>query len=129
MGIRCGVDIVEIDRIRAAVERQGARFLNRIFTRTEQADCTARGSASMASYAARFAAKEAVAKALGTGIGAGAAFLDIEIVKTPQGAPQAVLHGAAARTFATMGGHDLAVSLSHNLTPCVAQAVFLTDPA
>lgn len=129
MGIRCGVDIVEIDRIRAAVQRQGERFLNRVYTRTEQADCAARGSGSMASYAARYAAKEAVAKALGTGIGAGASFLDIEIVKTPQGAPQAVLHGEAARTFASLGGHDLAVSLSHNRTTSVAQAVFLTGSA
>ncbi len=129
MGIRCGVDIVEIERIRKAVHRQGARFLDRVYTRIEQADCDARGAGSMASYAARFAAKEAVAKALGTGIGAGASFLDIEIVKDPQGAPQAVLHGDAARTFAALGGRDLAISLSHNCTTCVAQAVFLTDPA
>ncbi len=129
MGIRCGVDIVETERIRAAVRRQGARFLDRIYTRSEQEDCNARGAGSMASYAARYAAKEAVAKALGTGIGAAASFLDIEIVKNTQGAPQALLHGNAARTFAMLGGRDLAISLSHNRSTCVAQAVLLTDPA
>jgi len=126
MGIRCGVDIVETARIKAAVERLGPRFLNRIFTEAEQAYCASRGENRMSSLAARFAAKEAVSKALGTGIGSGASFLDIEVVQSPGGAPAILLRGDARETFRSIGGVEMAVSLSHERAYAVAQAVMTT---
>ncbi len=126
MGIRCGVDMVETARVRAAVERLGSRFLDKVYTKGEQADCLNRGERTMSSLAARFAAKEAVSKALGTGIGAGAAFVEIEIVQEPGGAPSIVLHGAARSTFEVLGGDELAVSLSHERAYAIAQVVMTT---
>jgi holo-[acyl-carrier protein] synthase len=126
MGIRCGVDIIETARIRLAVERQGVRFLDRIFTPAEQECCLNRGASRMNSLAVRFAAKEAVSKALGTGIGSGASFLDIEIIQAPGGRPYVVLYGAAEKSFRRLNGIDLAISLSHERTLAVAQAVILT---
>jgi holo-[acyl-carrier protein] synthase len=126
MGIRCGVDIIDIARIRLAVERQGSRFLDRIFTPAEQECCRNRGASHMNSLAVRFAAKEAVSKAFGTGIGSSASFLDIEILQAPGGRPYVVLYGAAEKTFRKLNGVDLAISLSHERSLAVAQAVLLT---
>lgn len=126
MGIRCGVDIIETARIRSAVENQGSRFLNRIFTPSEQECCSRRGASRMNSLAVRFAAKEAVSKALGTGIGSGASFLDIEIMQEPGGSPFVLLHGAAEKTFRGLDGIDMAISLSHERTFAIAQAVMQT---
>lgn len=126
MGIRCGVDIVETARIQRMVDRLGARFLNRVFTPLEQADCATRGAGGIRSLAVRFAAKEAVSKALGTGIGAGAAFTEIEIYSDADGSPQVRLSGSAAVTFGKCGGTELAISLTHEKAYCVAQAVMLT---
>ena len=126
MGIRCGVDIVETARISRMVNRLGKRFLDRVFTPREQADCAVRDTYAMQRLAVRYAAKEAVSKAFGTGIGAGAAFTEIEIVKDADGAPRAALHGNAAQTYARLCGRDLAISLTHEKAYCVAQAVLLT---
>src|SRR5438128_548725 len=85
-----GVDLIEVGRVAAAVERYGARFLERVFTRTELAYCGRRAP----ELAARFAAKEATAKALGTGIGA-VGWQEIEVVRDRSGRPGLALHGAA----------------------------------
>ncbi len=74
--LRTGVDLIEISRVEAVVQRYGQRFLNRVFSPQEQADSGGRA----ASLAARFAAKEAAAKALGCGIGL-VGWLDIEIAR------------------------------------------------
>lgn len=126
MGIRCGVDIVATARIERMIRRSGDRFLNRVYTASEQADCARRGNAGLYSLAVRFAAKEAVSKAFGTGIGASAAFTEIEIVQDAQGAPQVRLHGSAAQTYERLGGVEIAISLTHEKAYCVAQAVLLT---
>ena len=82
-----GIDIIEIDRIAKAIERKGAHFIERLFTRNEQptaSDVTAHYLATY--YAGRFAAKEAVVKALGTGF-RGITWLDIEILNDKLGNP------------------------------------------
>ena len=103
-----GVDIVEISRIQAALERHGDRFLRRVYTERELAYAAGRPSA----LAARWAAKEAAAKALGTGIG-DVSFQEIEVVCDPRGKPDLVLHGEAARLAARLSLSRFALSLSH----------------
>lgn len=93
-----GNDILEIDRIREAIESQGERFLKRIFTQKEQSYCS-QFSDPIPHYAARFSAKEAVVKALGSGFGKQAAFLDIEIINNSQGKPEVILSEKVSQHF------------------------------
>lgn len=94
MIIGIGTDIVMIDRIRKLLETSGDVFLDRCFTKNEQAFSAAHPQAA-AHYAKRYAAKEAAAKALGTGIGDGVTFKDIEITSPPHVAPTLALTGRA----------------------------------
>ena len=113
-----GVDIVEIARIGAAVERWGERFLERIYTPAEIAYCRGRVS----ELAARFAAKEAVSKALGTGI-FGLSWTEIEVEADSRGKPLVKLHGRAADRAEFLGLRDFALSLSHSNDNAVAFVV------
>jgi len=122
MIVALGVDIIEIARIEEAFARRGARFRDRIFTQTEIDYCESRGS-KFASYAARFAAKEAVMKALGTGWGDGVRWRDIEIVRG-SGAPSVVLSGRALERFREMGAVKVHLTLSHTRDIAIAQVVF-----
>ncbi len=115
MILRTGVDLIDIDRIRAALERHGGRFVARIFTEAEQRESGRRAS----SLAARFAAKEAVAKALGCGIG-DVSWLDIEIRSDENKAPYLVLRGEAERRANELGLSNWSVSLSHTESQAVA---------
>jgi len=104
-----GTDIIEIERVRRAVSRQ--HFKNKVFTTNEQNYCESRGLQSAASYAARFAAKEAFFKALGTGI-----FTDlteVEILNNDAGQPQIFLYGKAKDFAAKLQVEKISVSLSH----------------
>jgi holo-[acyl-carrier protein] synthase len=117
-----GVDAIEIDRVRTALARTPA-LLGRVYTERERAQCEARvGRRRHASFAARFAAKEAVAKALGTGL-VGFGFRDVEIVNHDSGAPQVVLLGGAWHVAARIGIRALHVSLSVSRDMAVAAAV------
>ena len=117
--IRCGVDMIECERIAAGIERSGERFLNRFFTPGERQDCADKPYR----LAARFAGKEAVAKALGSGIG-DIRWLDIEIRATAEHRrPQLTLHGAAKELAQKMGLTDWDISLSHSDTLAIAIAV------
>nr|MBN1228618.1 holo-ACP synthase [Anaerolineae bacterium] len=116
--LRTGVDMIEIVRIRQAVERHGGQFFERVFTAGERQHCGQRPAA----FAARFAAKEAVAKALGTGIG-DIRWVDIEITNDPQGKPELVLHGAAAQRAELLGLTDWALSLTHTQEHALAFVV------
>jgi len=115
--IRCGVDIVEVERIDAAILRHGQRFFDRFFTVQELIDAGGRTPA----LAARFAAKEAVAKALGTGIGQ-VGWKDIEVRTGPGRRPELALYGAAARRAQELGLQHWALSLSHTHHHAVAVA-------
>lgn len=116
-----GVDIVEIDRIQAAVEARKERFLARIFT-TEERDYCFEKPRPCRHLAARFAAKEAVSKALGTGK-SGMQWTDIEVCRDSRGRPFIKLYGGAADRAHEKGIVDVAISLSFNRNNAVASAV------
>ena len=89
-----GSDMVDIGRIEKVIERHGERFLGRIFTAAERARAERRTD-RVATYAKRFAAKEACAKALGTGLRAGVFWRDMGVVNLPSGRPTLRLSGGA----------------------------------
>lgn len=109
-----GVDIIEIDRVRSAVDRYGDRFLKKILTPREIKYCRNRGSFRFPEMAARFAAKEAYSKAIGTGI-MGIDWKEIEVVNDRHGKPQIAVAGKIKKK-----AH---VSLSHSLNYAVASVV------
>jgi holo-[acyl-carrier protein] synthase len=120
MKLSTGVDLVEISRIRDAIERHGKRFIERIYTQAEQLECDGR----ISSLAARFAAKEAAAKALGCGIG-DVSWLDIEVVGDENHAPHLYLHGEGQRLANDLGLMNWSLSLSHSETQAIAFVVAL----
>ncbi|CAN5344763.1 holo-ACP synthase [soil metagenome] len=107
-----GIDVVETARIRRLIERQGDRFLDRVFTDGEIGYCRASKFPEQR-YGARWAAKEAVSKALGTGIGETLGWKDIEVVRRPSGEPAIRLHGGAAAFAEANGIVEVKVSLTH----------------
>ena len=110
MIIGVGTDIIEIERVRKAVAKKF--FRDNVFTETEQSYCESRGKNSAASYAARFAAKEAFFKALGTGIFT--RLTDVEVINDERGAPKIFLHGRTEILAEEKGVKKIAVSLSHS---------------
>jgi holo-[acyl-carrier protein] synthase len=123
-----GVDIIEVARIRTAIERHGDRFHQRICTASEATYCLGmRDPAPF--FAARFAAKEAVSKALGTGIGAQCGWLDIEVRRKASGEPFVILHGAGAETAKRLGIGRVLLTLSHTENYAVAHAIAVADSA
>jgi len=116
--IRCGIDMIEIVRVREGIARFGERWLNRFFTVGERAYCADQPHR----LAARLAAKEAVAKALGTGIG-DISWQEIEILGDPRGRPTLTLHGAAADLAAALGLTAWDVSLTHTRDSAAAMVV------
>ena len=108
--MRCGIDIIRIERIVREVDRGGQRFLERVFTPTELSIC----DMSMQRLAGRFSAKEAVSKALGTGFWSeGISLKDLEILSSGSGEPELHLHGAAHTRYKELGVYDIALSNSH----------------
>jgi len=101
MIIGLGNDMIDIRRIESSLERFGDRFVQRIFTPLEQQKSDRR-AARAASYAKRFAAKEACAKALGTGFRKKVFWRDLGVVNEPSGRPTMVLTGGAARQLASI---------------------------
>ena len=96
-----GSDMIDIRRIEKTLERFGAKFINRVYTEVEIAKSEGRAQRA-ASYAKRFAAKEAGAKALGTGIFKGVNWKEIGVVNLPSGKPTLKLTGKAAKRLAAM---------------------------
>jgi holo-[acyl-carrier protein] synthase len=117
-----GTDIIEVERIRAAAERHGDRFFQRILLEPEIEYCRAHRDPGPF-LAARFAAKEAVSKAFGTGIGAALGWLDIEVRRKESGEPYVVLHGKGSELMASRGGKVLHLTLSHTQNHAVAVAI------
>ena len=110
MIIGLGTDIIEIARVQKAVAKKF--FRDKVFTQNEQSYCDSRGKNSAASYAARFAAKEAFFKALGTGIVA--RLTDVEVLNDERGAPKIFLRGKAEALAESAGVEKIFVSLSHS---------------
>jgi holo-[acyl-carrier protein] synthase len=96
-----GSDLTDIRRIRETLDRFGDRFVHRIFTAVEQKRAQRRGDPA-ASFAKRFAAKEACAKALGTGLSAGVFWRDMGVINAPSGQPTMALTGGAAERLAAL---------------------------
>ena len=124
MIVAIGTDLAEVERIRAALENSqtGPRFRDRVFTAGEQAYCERRRG-KYESYAARFAAKEAVMKALGRGWGQQVGWQDIEVVRRRGTRPEIVLHGKAREYAASLGILRFHLALTHTATLAQAQVV------
>jgi len=125
--IGLGNDLCNIDRIQGSIDRFGQRFIDRIFTPAEQARANRRQLTRTATYAKRFAAKEAAAKALGTGFRSGVFFRDIGVVNLPSGRPTLHLTGGAAARLAaiTPVGHKADIHLTLTDDHPWAQAIVL----
>lgn len=119
MIIGIGCDLIEIERFRAAMSRNGDAFLSRLFTAAEIAYCK-KNKDPVFCFAGRFAAKEALAKALGVGIGAALSWRDMEIVNDERGRPSVVWHVDVLGRFGVSKTH---ISISHSHTMAMAQAV------
>lgn len=122
MIVGSGVDIAEVDRIRASVERYGAKFVDRVFTPAEIA-YVQRKANKYERFAARFAAKEAGMKAIGTGWRRGVRWQDFEVTNLPSGKPTLKLHGVAARFAERLGVKNIALSLTHTKENAMAFVV------
>lgn len=126
MIIGIGSDVLDIRRIEKTIERHGDRFLDRIFTPLERAKAEKRTERiRAATYAKRFAAKEAASKALGTGFRAGVFWRDLGVVNLPSGQPTLRLTGGAAERLAAMTppGHRAEIALTMTDEFPYAQAV------
>jgi holo-[acyl-carrier protein] synthase len=118
-----GVDIAEVARVKAAIERYGETFLRRLYTPKEREYCE-RFKNKYERYAGRFAAKEAAMKALGTGWSRGVRWVDVEVVREKGGRPTIKLAGEAANVAARMGVKNIALSITHTADQAFAQVIF-----
>lgn len=124
MIIGIGIDIIEIERIEKAIQMPA--FLTKVFTERERIYCDGRGRQRAASYAARFAGKEAVLKALGTGF-SGGTWQDIEIIPDPGGQPQVFLRGHFAEVAKRLQVVKIHISLTHAQMYAAAEALLWGD--
>jgi holo-[acyl-carrier protein] synthase len=126
MIIGLGSDLIDIRRVEKSIERFGERFLSRIFTDLERRKSDGRNQRA-ASYAKRFAAKEACAKALGTGLRKGVFWRDMGVVNLPGGKPSLQLTGGALRRLEelTPAGHSAQIDLTITDDFPLAQAIVI----
>lgn len=120
-----GIDVVEIARIRAILDRTPC-FVEKVYSEAERAYCDAKALPEV-HYAARFAAKEAVLKALGTGFSEGVGVRDVEVCRTAKGKPYVVLSGRAKEIARNLGVRELPISLTYTHTEAVACAMAITE--
>ena len=123
-----GTDLCNIERIEQSLARFGERFVHRCFTDVERRRAEGRAGRA-ATYAKRFAAKEACAKALGTGISNGVAWRDMGVVNLPTGKPTLALTGGAATRLAAMvpAGHEAVIHLAITDDHPMAQAFVVIE--
>jgi holo-[acyl-carrier protein] synthase len=126
MIVGTGIDIVEVPRVAAALERFGARFLARVFTEAEIRYCRSKHNA-VERFAARFAAKEAGLKAIGTGWRGGVGWKDIEVRREPGGRPTIAFSGKAAEFAARLGVKRASLSLSHTREHAIASVILESE--
>ena len=121
-----GNDIIDIRRVERTIERYGDRFLSRVFTDIERQKSDGRAGRA-ASYAKRFAAKEACAKALGTGFRQGVFWRDMGVVNLPSGRPTLELTGGALQALVdlTPEGHAVRIDLTITDDFPMAQAIVI----
>jgi holo-[acyl-carrier protein] synthase len=112
MIVGTGVDLAEVARIKASIERFGDKFIARIYTTAEIA-YVERKANKYERYAARFAAKEAGMKAIGTGWSRGVTWKDFEVANLPSGKPTLRFHGAAAQFADRLGVKNVSLSITH----------------
>ena len=122
MIVGTGIDIAEVPRIKASIERFGTKFIQRIYTAQEIAYVDRKAN-RFERYAARFAAKEAGMKAIGTGWHHGVTWHDFEVASLPSGKPTLRFHGAAARIADRLGVRSVALSLTHTPQMGMAQVI------
>jgi holo-[acyl-carrier protein] synthase len=125
MIVGLGVDIAEVARVQAAIERHGKTFLQRVYTAQEIEYCE-RFRNKYERYAGRFAAKEAAMKALGTGWRRGVRWVDVQVVRERGGRPTIALSGEAAKIAEQLGVKRIALSITHTETQALAQVIFET---
>jgi holo-[acyl-carrier protein] synthase len=118
-----GLDLAEIDRIGAAIERHGRPILERLYTPQEIAYCETHKN-RFERYAARFAAKEAAMKALGTGWRLGVRWRDIEVRKEPSGKPTLNLDGVARQIADRLGVKNISLTITHSGNLALAEVIF-----
>jgi holo-[acyl-carrier protein] synthase len=112
-----GNDVVSIERVALTLKRHGARFRARVFTKEEIKLAQSRkGERRTATYATRFAAKEAAVKALGTGLRGGITFRDVETLSGPHGKPTLTLHGAALKRLNAITPQNMQARLHVSLS-------------
>jgi len=117
-----GIDMVEVGRIAAALDRFGARFAERVFTAAEIRYCDSKANRAER-YAARFAAKEAGLKAIGTGWSRGISWRDVGVERASGGRPLLVFSGRAGEVAAGLGVKRAFLSLTHTAECAVAQVI------
>ncbi len=122
-----GVDMVDCERFREAIDKHGDRFLHRVFTAGELAYCMGK-KREMEHLAGRFAAKEAVLKVLGTGWARGINWTDIEVLNEPSGQPRVYLSGRCRQIAEALGIGGILISISHIVTHAIASAIGTTEP-
>jgi holo-[acyl-carrier protein] synthase len=117
-----GVDVVDVERMKAILAEQGAAFIGRVFTDTEISYCRSKQNPEQ-HFAARFAAKEAFSKAMQTGWSGIFRWKDVEVVNEQSGAPRVLLYTEVAES---LGNSRVHLSLSHTENTVVALAVIET---
>jgi len=122
MIVSIGIDITEVYRMRETIART-PRFVERVFTAAEREYCESKGAAAAQSYAARFAAKEAFLKALKTGWRGKITWLDMEVLRDPDGVPTLKITGEADTILERMGSPQVHLSMSHTAEHAIAQVV------
>ena len=128
MIVGIGTDLCNIERVETSLERFGDRFTHRCFTEIERRRAESRAGRA-ATYAKRFAAKEACAKALGTGIHQGVAWRDMGVINLPSGKPTMALTGGAAAALARLvpAGHDAVIHIAITDEHPMAQAFVVIE--
>jgi holo-[acyl-carrier protein] synthase len=121
-----GTDLVEVERIREILEKQGHRFLQRLYTPGERV--MAGEVPSVRFLAGRFAAKEAILKALGTGWVPGVSWTDIDVGRLPSGKPTVLLSGGCRQRAQELGVIRLEVSITHTSEHAAATAIAIGVP-
>jgi holo-[acyl-carrier protein] synthase len=122
--IGLGCDVIEVERVRGVLQRQGEKFLERVFTEEEREYCS-RMAHPHKHYAARFAAKEAVSKCFSTGIGAELGWRSVSVYHGERHQPLVRLDAQGEALLRTVGATHIHLTLSHTDTVAMAVAVLV----